>query len=272
MGYSMKTDRYRYNEWRQYDYVTEEILATVDARELYDHQTDPDENVNLAGEAAYADLVAQLAADLDAGWQAALPYNDTPMISPPGGAYAEGQTVSVDITCATPGAEVRYTLDGSEPTTASALYAAPLAVTDDVTVRAKAFKMNMADSSLALASFTFGSPPPDTDGDGLTDAEEETLGTDPENSDTDADGLSDGEEVNTHSTNALDPDTDGDGMTDGWEVENGLDPRSDDSEADADGDGFSNHEEFLAGSDPQDPLSFPTGAGGDGSGGLSCAP
>ena len=35
----------------------------------------------------------------------------------------------------------------------------------------------------------------DTDGDGLIDEAEETLGTDPNNPDTDGDGLSDGNEV-----------------------------------------------------------------------------
>ena len=53
----------------------------------------------------------------------------------------------------------------------------------------------------------------DSDNDGLTDEEEENLGTDPNNADTDGDGLSDGEE----STLGSDPnnaDTDGDGVND----------------------------------------------------------
>ncbi|MGX4705489.1 Ig-like domain-containing protein, partial [Actinotignum schaalii] len=37
---------------------------------------------------------------------------------------------------------------------------------------------------------------PDTDGDGLTDSEEEKIGTDPNNPDTDGDGINDGDEVN----------------------------------------------------------------------------
>jgi hypothetical protein len=40
----------------------------------------------------------------------------------------------------------------------------------------------------------------DSDGDGLSDADEDTLGTDPLDPDTDDDGLSDGAEVNIHST------------------------------------------------------------------------
>ena len=64
----------------------------------------------------------------------------------------------------------------------------------------------------------------DTDGDGLLDAEEAALGTDPANPDTDGDGLSDGEEVNDIGTSPLEDDTDRDGFTDGEEVANDSDP------------------------------------------------
>jgi hypothetical protein len=65
---------------------------------------------------------------------------------------------------------------------------------------------------------------PDSDHDGLTDAQEAQLGTDPNNPDTDGDGLLDGEEVNIYHTNPLNPDTDGDGFSDGTEVKNGYNP------------------------------------------------
>jgi len=64
----------------------------------------------------------------------------------------------------------------------------------------------------------------DTDQDGLTDSEEEALGTSLTNVDTDGDGLSDREEVNVYKTNPLNPDTDGDGYSDGAEVNNGYNP------------------------------------------------
>lgn len=70
----------------------------------------------------------------------------------------------------------------------------------------------------------------DSDGDGLSDAEEEALGTDPEL-----------------------PDSDFDGMPDGWEVQHGLNPLVDDANLDADGDGMSNLQEYIAGTNPQDP-------------------
>ncbi len=64
----------------------------------------------------------------------------------------------------------------------------------------------------------------DTDGDGLRDPEEATLGTDPLDPDTDGDGLLDGAEVHVHTSDPLDPDTDGDLYGDGTEVEVGSDP------------------------------------------------
>ena len=80
----------------------------------------------------------------------------------------------------------------------------------------------------------------DSDNDGLSDAEELRLGTDPYNPDTDADGLSDGDEVLKHKTNPLNPDTDGDGLKDGEEV---LTYKTDPLKADTDGDGLNDGEE-----------------------------
>lgn len=67
----------------------------------------------------------------------------------------------------------------------------------------------------------------DIDGDGLTNAQEAALGTDPTKPDTDSDGLTDGAEANTYGTNPVLADTDGDGLTDGQEVNSyGTNPNS----------------------------------------------
>lgn len=55
-----------------------------------------------------------------------------------------------------------------------------------------------------VASHQQDYPVSDADGDGLTDAEEEAIGTDPNNPDTDGDGFLDGEEVDCGS-DPLDP-------------------------------------------------------------------
>ncbi|MEZ4235856.1 MAG: hypothetical protein R3F59_06775 [Myxococcota bacterium] len=67
----------------------------------------------------------------------------------------------------------------------------------------------------------------DTDGDGLSDNDERTLGTDRFDPDTDGDGLLDGEEVNVTFTDPLDPDTDGDGIGDAADLDNDGDGADD---------------------------------------------
>jgi outer membrane protein OmpA-like peptidoglycan-associated protein len=82
----------------------------------------------------------------------------------------------------------------------------------------------------------------DEDNDGLTNAEERMLGTNPRNADTDGDGLKDGEEVRRYKTNPLVGDTDGDGISDGEEI---LTHHTDPTKWDSDGDGLSDGDEAL---------------------------
>ena len=77
----------------------------------------------------------------------------------------------------------------------------------------------------AIAVAGSGDRCPDADGDGLTDADETTAGTNPTDADTDDDGLRDGVEIRIYQTNPKQSDTDGDGTTDGDEVLVGSDPR-----------------------------------------------
>lgn len=89
----------------------------------------------------------------------------------------------------------------------------------------------------------------DTDGDGLTAAEEEFYGTDPDNLDTDGDGFNDGDEVKAgYDPLSLDGklDTDNDGFPDPDEREFGTDPFN----PDTDGDGYSDGEEIANGFNP----------------------
>lgn len=64
----------------------------------------------------------------------------------------------------------------------------------------------------------------DTDGDGLSDAEEAEQGTNPERFDTDNDGLTDRAELRIYFSDPLTADTDRDGYTDGDEVHNFFNP------------------------------------------------
>jgi len=58
MGYAMRTDRYRYVEW------IDRNDGSIADRELYDHEGDPRESVNLADEADQAERVQKLSAQL----------------------------------------------------------------------------------------------------------------------------------------------------------------------------------------------------------------
>jgi len=82
----------------------------------------------------------------------------------------------------------------------------------------------------------------DPDKDGLTNDQEEMLGTDPKNPDTDGDGLMDGEEINTYQTDAKKADSDGDGLSDFDEIKKySTDP----NKSDTDGDGLSDGDELM---------------------------
>ena len=54
MGYSMRTDRYRYTQWVRWD--NQEVVA----RELYDHQVDPKETINMIEDPGYQSVVDSL--------------------------------------------------------------------------------------------------------------------------------------------------------------------------------------------------------------------
>jgi chitobiase/beta-hexosaminidase-like protein/NHL repeat-containing protein len=84
-------------------------------------------------------------------------YVATPTISPPGGSFTGEVTVTLQ--CATPGAQIRYTLDSNEPTSNSLLYAEPFALDHNAAVKSKGFRSGMHPSSTAAAAFTNTLPP-----------------------------------------------------------------------------------------------------------------
>jgi len=66
MGYSMRTDRYRFTVW-----VNRKDHSDIHAIELYDHETDPLENTNIANDPANTELVEHLMAQWRIGWKGA---------------------------------------------------------------------------------------------------------------------------------------------------------------------------------------------------------
>lgn len=75
----------------------------------------------------------------------------TPTFSPVAGAYTEAQSVTID--CATDGATIYYTIDGTDPTETSNVYSSPIAVSETTTIKAMAVKSEMDNSGIASAVY-----------------------------------------------------------------------------------------------------------------------
>jgi hypothetical protein len=78
----------------------------------------------------------------------------TPVISPAGGLFSTAQTVT--LSTPTPGATLRYTLDGSTPTSSSTPYGGPLLISSSGILRVAGFKAGSEVSPVASATFGIG--------------------------------------------------------------------------------------------------------------------
>ena len=91
------------------------------------------------------------AANGDSGLQG---YAKAPVFSEAGG--CKDSAVSLEITTATPGADIYYTLDGSTPDTNSTRYSGPVKLSNTQTVRAIAVASGMLKSDETVSTFIFG--------------------------------------------------------------------------------------------------------------------
>ena len=83
----------------------------------------------------------------------------TPTFSPAGGTYNGSQSVTISTT--TTGSSIRYTTDGSTPTSASGtLYTGPVTVSANTTLQAIAYQTNFIDSAVASASYVINGSQP----------------------------------------------------------------------------------------------------------------
>jgi phi13 family phage major tail protein len=76
----------------------------------------------------------------------------TPAADPVAGAVAAG--TNVELTCATSGAVIRYTLDGTTPGASSTLYDGPITINVPLTIKAAGFKAGMNPSIVLSAAYT----------------------------------------------------------------------------------------------------------------------
>ena len=85
-----------------------------------------------------------------------LPAAATPTFSPAGGTYTSAQ--SVTLSDATSGATIYYTIDGSQPSTASTKYSTAISVAATTTVNALAVASGYSNSAVSSATYTINLP------------------------------------------------------------------------------------------------------------------
>jgi hypothetical protein len=90
-------------------------------------------------------------------WVQSLPGRDVlapPAIAPLGGSFSAAVTVT--LSSSEPGAEIRYTLDGSAPGTADARYEKPIRIEGPAVLRARAYKDGLTRSVIAQQTYIIG--------------------------------------------------------------------------------------------------------------------
>lgn len=100
----------------------------------------------------------------------------SPEFTPKEGIYTSAQDVTIN--CTTEGAKIYYTLDGSDPTTASTMFSVPIHISADTTIKAIVVKDGNVVSDVASATYTINEPEPEqtyrvkatTDGNGTATA------------------------------------------------------------------------------------------------------
>ncbi len=110
----------------------------------------PEGTVWMDGRKVYAMTGTSVVVSSPGGLPTPPPQVATPVISPAG---STNLPVTVTIACSTTGAVVRYTLDGSVPTAASALYTGALQVASATVLRARGFTNGWTASAAASARF-----------------------------------------------------------------------------------------------------------------------
>ncbi len=124
------------------------------AKLFLDFVPEADKTYNVTGFVGMNNEVARLIPVKIEEVQAELPVCEAPMFNPVAGEYTE--VTSVILSCATEGAAIYYTLDGTEPTVESTEYTAPIALSVDgvYTVKAIAVAEGHSASEVATAVYT----------------------------------------------------------------------------------------------------------------------
>ena len=112
--------------------------------------------VTYEDQAAFDEALDKLATIAEGGAGGGTPKVKTPKILPAGGEVEKGTEVT--ITCATEGATIHYTTDGSTPTAESPVYSSAITINSTTTVKAMATKTDMKNSSVATVKYIVNVP------------------------------------------------------------------------------------------------------------------
>jgi len=82
----------------------------------------------------------------------------TPIIFPSSGNYDSVQFATISTT--TPSAIIRYTLNGTTPSTSDSVYSSPLTISGNSTIKAVAYLSGQSPSTMATSVITIGTSPP----------------------------------------------------------------------------------------------------------------
>jgi hypothetical protein len=124
--------------WQNWTTVTANVTLTAGQQILTVNQDNGGWNLNYMGLATSGGTVS------------------APLFSPGGGSYTSAQNVT--ITSATGGASIRYTTDGSTPTsTAGTIYSGPVNISSTATLKAVAYESGLTTSAVTSATYTISS-------------------------------------------------------------------------------------------------------------------
>lgn len=77
----------------------------------------------------------------------------TPVFSPTGGVFSKDSSLTIEIKGSED--EIRYTINGSEPTRKSKLYSGPIILKEPGEIKTKSFRKNLAESSTATVKYDY---------------------------------------------------------------------------------------------------------------------
>ena len=117
-------------------------------------KTDCAPNTEYTGYVRIPETDTQKASAVTSSTQTAPKLTVAAPVFKPDGATSFRGTQTVEISCATPGASIYYTTDGTTPTSTGTIYSGAISLTSTTTIKAIAVKADMNDSAVAAATFT----------------------------------------------------------------------------------------------------------------------